>query len=196
MPRCRECKQKYEPRFNSLQPTCNSTSCMASHATKTRLKRQKKEVKAKDAIHNARKKKLRDEDRPWHIKTLQKIFNKFIRLRDAEYPCISCGRHNPPFFPRKGRWDAGHFRSVGGNPELRFEEKNCFKECVFCNTKDSEHLIKYQDNLVRIFGQARVDWLKGPHDAKHYNVPELQDMIKEYRRKNKELELRPPDMVN
>jgi len=173
------CEVKFEPTFNSIQPTC-SIKCAISHGRKLQQKQR-------DGEHKQRKKALRDTDRPWHIKTLQKIFNRFIRLRDAEYPCISCGRDNPPFFPRKGQWDAGHFRSVGGNPELRFEEKNCHKECVYCNTKDSEHLVKYQDNLAKIFGQERVDWLKGPHEAKHYTIPELKDLITHYRKKNKEM---------
>lgn len=188
MAKCKMCKKKFVPKFNSMQITCNEMDCAVAYARSVSGARFKKAKADNEKMHKDLKKKVRDHDKPWHNKTLQKLFNKFIRLRDADEPCISCGRHNPPFFPRKGQWDAGHFRSVGGNPELRFEEKNCFKECVFCNTKDSEHLIKYQDNLVRLFGQERVDWLKGPHDPKNYTIPDLQDMIKEYRQKIKSLE--------
>ena len=41
------------------------------------------------------------------LKEAQIAFNAFIRIRDIELPCISCGRHHT------GQYHAGHYRSVG-----------------------------------------------------------------------------------
>ena len=57
---------------------------------------------------------------------LQKIFNKFIRLRDAEgdyFTCIACGETKP-----KEVTNAGHFYAVKGYDSMRFNEDKFIKE--------------------------------------------------------------------
>jgi len=56
----------------------------------------------------------------------QIVFNEYIRKRDADLPCISCGEF-------KDNYQAGHYYAVGGFDGLRFDELNCNKECVRCN---------------------------------------------------------------
>ena len=43
-------------------------------------------------------------------------FHKYIRRRDQDKPCISCGKYT--------LLQAGHFYSAGGNPVVRFNEDN------------------------------------------------------------------------
>jgi hypothetical protein len=62
-----------------------------------------------------------------HVKELQVIVNKYVRLRDKDKGCISCGT------PLLGKYDAGHYYSAGGNPELRFNTDNIHGQCVYCN---------------------------------------------------------------
>jgi len=126
-----------------------------------------------------RKEKLKS--RADHLKDTQQTFNAWVRERDAELPCISCGRHH------QGKYDAGHYRTVGSNPALRFEPLNCHRQCSPCNTQLSGNIVNYRIALVTRIGAEAVDWLEGPHEAKKYTVEELKAMTADYRAKTREL---------
>ena len=126
-----------------------------------------------------RKEKLKS--RADHLKDTQIAFNAWVRARDAELPCISCGRHH------QGKYDAGHYRTVGSNPALRFEPLNCHRQCSPCNTQLSGNIVNYRIELVKRIGAEAVEWLEGPHEAKKYTVDELKAMTDEYRAKTREL---------
>ena len=126
-----------------------------------------------------RKEKLKS--RAEHLKDTQIAFNAWVRARDAELPCISCGRHH------QGKYDAGHYRTVGSNPALRFEPLNCHRQCSPCNTQLSGNIVNYRIELVKRIGAEAVEWLEGPHEAKKYTVDELKAMTAEYRAKTREL---------
>lgn len=170
MPRkCKVCKTKFEPRYNSVQPCC-SVSCAYQYAKDLKEKKWKKE-KAK------RKKELMTLQ-DW-LKICQTHFNKYIRLRDKGNNCISCNK------PAK-KENAGHYRSVGGNPELRFNEENVYLQCEYCNTYQHGNLIEYRKNLVNKIGLERVEWLEGKHEPKKYTIPEVKELIEYYKAKIKE----------
>jgi hypothetical protein len=78
-----------------------------------------------------------------HLADLQDAFNAWIRLRDAGQPCISCGR------PYGDRWHAGHYRSVGSEPSLRFEPDNVHLQCPACNLHLCGNQAPYRVNLVK-----------------------------------------------
>jgi len=139
---------------------------------KSFAQRERREIKV-------RKEKLKT--RADHMKDTQKAFNTWVRVRDAELPCVSCGRHH------QGKYDAGHYRTVGGNPALRFEPLNCHRQCSQCNTQLSGNIVNYRIELVRRIGAEALEWLEGPHDAKKYTVEELKAMTAEYRAKTREL---------
>lgn len=126
-----------------------------------------------------RKEKLKS--RADHLKDTQQAFNAWVRARDAALPCVSCGRHH------QGKYDAGHYRTVGSNPALRFEPMNCHRQCSPCNTRLSGNIVNYRIELVKRIGADAVEWLEGPHEAKKYTVDELKAMTADYRAKTKEL---------
>jgi hypothetical protein len=126
-----------------------------------------------------RKDKLKS--RAEHLKDTQIAFNAWVRERDAALPCISCGRHH------QGKYDAGHYRTVGSNPALRFEPLNCHRQCSPCNTHKSGDIVNYRIELVRRIGADKVDWLEGPHDPKRYTIEDLKNIKADYLAKTKEL---------
>ena len=126
-----------------------------------------------------RKEKLKS--RADHLNDTQTAFNAWVRERDAELPCISCGRHHA------GQYHSGHYRTVGASPELRFEPLNAWKQCAPCNNYLSGNLINYRISLLQKIGEERVIWLEGPHEAKKYTVEELKAMTADYRAKAREL---------
>ena len=111
----------------------------------------------------------------------QAAFNAWVRARDAGMPCISCQRHHT------GQYHAGHYLSRGARPELAYEPDNCHKQCAPCNTHLSGNVALYRGNLIKLIGLDRVEWLEGPHPAKHYSIEDLREIKELYKRKLKEL---------
>lgn len=144
--------------------------------------RASKEVKQE----NDRKARKKKKDARESIKTrndwindLQKIFNKWIRQRDKGNSCISCGKTGK-------KENAGHYRSVGGNPELRIEPLNCHLQCEWCNTYLHGNLINYRINLIKKIGLEKVEWLEGKHEYLKLSIPEMKELIIKYKLRIKE----------
>lgn len=154
----------------------NTFFCDISCAT---TKAYKGIEKGKDIIHKAKKKRLKDNDKSLRTKEAQKAFNAFIRARDNDLPCVSCGRHHI------GQYHAGHYKSVGSSPELRFEEINNNKQCAPCNNHLSGNIENYRINLIKKIGLDKVEWLEGPHEPKKYTCAELKAIEVYYKEKIK-----------
>lgn len=170
-----ECKVCAGPFFkkNSLHTIC-SPRCALKLPVINR--------KAERAERKATKQKLDNLQTlsHWHEVT-QKVFNAYIRARDAHHGCISCGRDNG------SKVNAGHFLSVGSHPELRYDEANVHKQCEYCNTHKSGNAVMYRAGLVERIGIKAVESLEGPHTPKKYTREQLADMRALYRAKLKEL---------
>lgn len=154
--KCRACGQWFEP-SRPLQVSCSLdcaiTTGRATHAKKVAKGDAEKRAGLKSLA------KLRAE--------AQAAFNSYIRTRDSGLPCVSCGRHH------EGQWHAGHYLTTAAHPELRFEPRNCHRQCSACNTHLSGNLVEYRKGLTLRYGPALVEWLEGPHEAKHYTREEL-----------------------
>ena len=160
------------------QAVC-SPACAILDAPKNLERARKSLAQIERREIKVRKEKLKS--RADHLKDTQIAFNAWVRARDAALPCVSCGRHH------QGKYDAGHYRTVGSNPALRFEPMNCHRQCSPCNTRLSGNIVNYRIELVKRIGAEAVEWLEGPHEAKKYTVDELKAMTADYRAKTKEL---------
>ncbi len=170
--KCKACKKTFTY-FNSLQKVCSPTCALETVKAdnKKKFNKQTKEMKASI------------KTKAQWLKEVQAVFNKYIRLRDAKEPCISCGRHH------EGQYHAGHYRSVGSSPELRFCQDNNHKQCAPCNNHLSGNLIPYRVNLIKKIGIDRVEWIEGPHEAKKYTIDELKELKRKYKEMIKEVEI-------
>lgn len=143
-------------------------------------KRARRELKA-----YREKSKSRGE---W-LKEAQAAFNRFIRARDYDKPCISCGvTGTTKEALTGGYWDCGHYRSVGACPELRFEELNAHRQCKRCNSQLSGNVVEYRIRLIVRIGAAKVAWLEEEHPAKKYSIEDLKQIKKHYSKLANELE--------
>ena len=171
------CSVKFVPQRLG-QAVCSPACALATKdvnqqkARKSLAQVERREIKV-------RKEKLKS--RADHLKDTQTAFNAWVRERDAELPCISCGRHHA------GQYHSGHYRTVGASPELRFEPLNAWKQCAPCNNYLSGNLINYRISLLQKIGEEKVIWLEGPHEAKKYTIEELKAMTADYRAKTREL---------
>ena len=82
-----KCKNKFEPKFNG-HAWCSDT-CQDAIVAATLKKVRANNAKAERKITRQKKEKLKGKAE--FKKEAQAVFNRFIRLRDSEQPCISCG---------------------------------------------------------------------------------------------------------
>lgn len=168
--KCKNCGIPFEP-IRQFQSTC-STDCAIAKAKQDRIKLQKKSFLKK-------KQAFKQSDRSYQLKLAQAAFNKFIRLRDNGQPCISCQRVHG------GQNHAGHYRSIGAYPSLRFTEDNCHLQCAPCNNHKSGNPIDYRINLIKKIGLDRVEWLEKDHPSKKLSIQEIIEIKKTYKEKVK-----------
>ena len=167
MPRCRNCKEKFEPvKFNAK--FCLKDECIKAFVEEVKVK-QWKETKT-------RMKNDLKTTQDW-LKEAQTIFNKYIRLRDNGLWCVSCNQ-----IPKKK--NCGHYFSSGGHSNVRFDEDNCHLQCEHCNTFLSGNLLNYQIGIQkRIGAQKLIELQERAHLTKKWSVDELKEIIRIYKNK-------------
>ncbi len=172
---CKNCGTSFEKK-RPLQSCCDPI-CAWEWVKKLKEKQDKKEW-------NSRKKELIEKTKTLtdYKKDLQTLVNKYVRLT-KESECISCKKDLNGL-----KFDAGHYRTVGSNPALRFETLNIWPQCVKCNRDLHGNLLEYRINLVKKLGNDTVQWLESEHPPKKYTVQELQDLTKHYKTEIKKLE--------
>lgn len=169
---CKICKSKFEP-LRPLQMVC-SVKCGIIYTNKQKDKEWKKE--------KAKKKKELLTLQDW-IKIAQQIVNKYIRERDKnELNCISCGKLI------KGVRHASHYLSAGNHYSVRFNTDNIWVSCYKCNVMLSGNQIEYRKRLIDKIGIERVEYLESiANETVKYSIEDLQNIIKEFKKKIKEL---------
>lgn len=175
--RCKECGCGFVP-SRPLQFVC-SPICGINYSRKLN---EKKISKARKEDTKQRKEKLKTHK--YWLKDLQTVFNQFIRERDKNEGCISCGTK------ANVKYDAGHFFSVGGFPNVRFDEDNVHKQCSNnCNVHLSANVHNYRPRLIEKIGIERFEALefRARSQPLKLSIPEIKDLIREYRQKIKEL---------
>lgn len=170
--KCKCCGQKFTP-VRALQQTCLTAECAYGLI---------KIIKTKKKAREYRETKKRLKTRADWLREAQAAVNKYIRLRDAGKPCISCGRHH------QGQWHAGHYRSVGANPEMRFIEANIHAQCAPCNNHLSGNIINYRLGLIARYSVGYVESLEGPHPAAHYTIEDIEGIKRKYQKMARDLE--------
>jgi hypothetical protein len=182
--RCRntECRQSFQPR-NSLQVVCSPKCGLALAAIQR--KRKEGELAKLDRAQN-KEKREQLKTRGDYTKEAQQAFNEFIRWRDrvAGHACISSGK---PLDWSGNAVDAGHYRSTGSAPHLRFDERNCHAQSKHDNRYLSGNAVDYRLGLIARIGLEEVEALEADQAPKHYSIEDLKAITREYRAKTKEL---------
>ena len=168
MPKCKVCKEVYT-KSRPLQAVC-SPICALQLA---QIKREKTERSA----YRAAKDKIKSRGE-W-AREAQAAVNAWVRWRDKDLGCISCGK--PASW--NGQWHAGHYLSRGAHPELAYEadRHNLTKQCAQCNMWLSGNQAKMRQGLIERHGQHVIDWLEGPHEPKKYTIDDLRQIRDDYR---------------
>ena len=183
--RCRHCKERFVP---ARPGQVVHEDCAPEWAERNREKRLAKEEKVR-----LRDERARDRQRKEAVKTLpqlkadaQREFNNFIRERDrlAGHPCISSGK---PLDWTGNGVDAGHYRSVGAAPHLRYDPANCHAQTKQDNRYGSGRAVEYRIGLIARIGLAEVERLEADNEPRKFTRDELIAIKETYRRKAREL---------
>lgn len=171
--KCKICRSLFTPRSawaKACGPDCAEVLAIQD--------RQAKERKA-DRVRKQALKTKRD-----YLKEAQIAFNAYIRARDQKegYPCISSGR---PLDWSGNAVDAGHYRSVGSAPHLRFNEDNCHAQSKHDNRYKSGNAVDYRIGLISRIGIARVEALQNDNTPRKYSIDDLMQIIELYKAKLK-----------
>ena len=182
--------------------TCKNPACRASFVPQrlgqavcspkcalATVEVQKAKEKKSLAQAGRREIKVRKEalkTRGYHIREAQQAFNEYIRTRDqaAGHLCISSGK---PLDWSANAVDAGHYRSVGSAPHLRFDERNCHAQSKQDNRFLSGNAVDYRIGLIARIGQEAVDALESDQSVRKYTVDEIKVIKAAYRAKTREL---------
>ena len=178
---CPICSVKFTP-LRPIQKVC-SAPCAIQYAVQQRdKKRAQAERIAQQADRKVIKLKL-EKLKPlsyWADKA-QVAVNAYIRARDEGQPCISCDRHH------SGKVNAGHFRSRGAMPALRYHHDNIHLQCEPCNSSKAGNQLEYRIRLIKKIGIERVEWLEGNHEAPHWKKDDYLRIEAEHKQLLKEL---------
>ena len=120
------------------------------------------------------------------IAEAQTAFNQFIRARDAGKPCICCGRYSAGMV-HGGDFDAGHYRSRGSAPHLRFDERNVHAQLKQCNRYDSGNVVGYRMGLINRIGSDALDALECDQEPRRHSIEDLKALKATYQQKTREL---------
>ena len=183
--KCKVCGCVFEKQ-RPLQFVC-SPACGIEYQREQKRKaaiKSEREAKRKERAKTAAM-RHRLETIPELTKKAQAAFNRYIRLRDMGLPCISCGK---PLGGEPNSYDAGHYRSVGSSPHLRFDENNVHGQCKHCNCHLSGNVVAYRQGLIGRIGLAEVERIEADQSEKHYGKQDLRELATEYRRKVREIE--------
>jgi len=174
--KCKVCKDTFQT-ARPLQ-TCCSPACAMQLVKAVKVKKDKQETKLKlDAL----------QTKPQLVKKAQAAFNSYIRARDTGKPCVSCDK---PLGDAPNTFDAGHYRSVGSAPHMRFVEDNVHGQCKHCNNWLGGNVVEYRKRLLERIGKHQLNLLESDSTLRKYTKEGLIEIARHYnaeaRRLNKD----------
>lgn len=180
--KCRVCKSTFEQ--SRPMQVCCSPICAIEYAKKSRAKIEKQ----KSALES-RKRRIALESlktRSDILREAQQAFNAYIRARDriAGHPCISSGRQ---LDWSGNNVDAGHYRSTGSAPHLRFDERNCHAQSKHDNRYLAGNAVEYRRGLIQRIGINAVEQIESDNTPRKWSKSDLIAIRDTYKAKLREL---------
>lgn len=165
------CRALFTPR--SMTHKACGPECAAIVAEVARVKSERKADKVRKQAMKTKGEVLAET---------QVVFNGYIRERDRQegYPCISSGL---PLDWSGNNVDAGHYRSRGSAPHLRFNEDNVHAQSKQENRYNSGNAVDYRVGLIARIGIERVEALEADNTHVKWTIPGLLELKAHYRAK-------------
>jgi len=172
MAKCKFCKKQFT-QFNSLNKVC-SIKCAIELGKLKPAKVNYKKVNSQ--LKSEAKEKL--ETYSQKVNKAKVIFQKWIRERDKNEPCISCGTLTA------NEWHASHFKKAEIYSGVIFNEINVWRSCKKCNVFLNGNELNYRERLVKKIGLEAVialEELANETRTKKWTIEELQLIKTKYK---------------
>jgi len=182
--KCASCREFFPP-SRPMQKAC-STACALALVDKAKAKEAAKLAQQERREFSKRKEAAKTRS-DW-MKEAQAAFNGYVRARAIYYGhrCISSGKE----LSREGLgggFDAGHFRSVGSAPHLRFNLNNCWGQSKQDNRYGAGAHSEYRKGLIARRGIEVVESLEGDNTTRKFDIEYLKRIKKIFNKKSKRL---------
>jgi len=177
--KCRYCKHQFVKK-TMAHVCCGAPECRVALAIQAEEKNRMKAEREQRADIKQRRDKLKTLT-DW-IADVQVVFNRYIRERDRDLPCICCGKFNIGW-SRGGIFDAGHYRSRGSAGHLRFDERNVHKQLKQCNSYGAGRNVDFRVGLIGRIGLEAVEALEADNAAHKWTIEELKELKALYSKK-------------
>ena len=166
--KCKYCKERYTPKYSTTEP-CPRYECRLKHleANTAKINRTNKAI-AKEKMKSYSQR----------LGEAKKVFQKWVRVRDKDLPCISCNT------PIANEWHGGHFKKAEVYSGVIFHELNCWRQCKKCNVFLGGNELNYRATLVKRIGHHAVLELEEYAEAtrtKKYSNEELEEIKLKYK---------------
>lgn len=171
--KCKNCKQLFTPIRSTLEKYCKESECVRVWVAEEKEKQWKKT-----------KQDFNESDIKYWIKKAKEACHAYIRLRDKDKGCISCGK---PLV--NGNTDAGHLWSSHSSSYIRYHEFNINGQCSRpCNKDLSGDPNNYRINFVKRYSKELLEELDSiAHLEKRYTIEDLKEITEIYKAKIKNL---------
>lgn len=181
---CTVCKASFTPARMGAKvcgPMCAMTFARSVNvkAAKVAAIKERKETRVK-----LEKLKSRSQ---W-AREAQAVVNKYVRLRDhlRGLGCVTCGAYPQGSHP----FDAGHLRSVGSAPHLRFMTSQISLQCVPCNRHQGGRALIFRQAMVQRRGSNWVEALEAMQGLAKFDISYLERLKSVFAKRCKRLEKR------
>lgn len=179
---CKVCNERFKPE-TIYQWWCNDEH-RADYAVlvmqdkrrrdqASELKRRRE--KEREERKELKVRKINAQPKSYWIKQAQQAVNAFVRARDSNLPCVSCGTYSA------AQWDAGHYRTTAAAPQFRFDPRQIQKQCSVCNQHKSGNIVPYRVELIKRIGIETVEVIENNHERRSYSIEELKGIRDYYR---------------
>jgi len=186
------CGSPHKIRRYGLCPTCLYSWSKETEEGKAWFEKNLQFTKNRKAREEKRESARKKKEWKESNKTLSELeqearreFQRWIRMVDANEPCISCPSTTSEI------WDGGHFYKAEIYSGLIFHQHNVHKQCRKCNSFLGGNENNYRLGLIKRYGEEYVLKLDALKDAKRnykYTREELREIKETYLRKIRELD--------
>ncbi|MGM7903167.1 recombination protein NinG [Yersinia enterocolitica] len=185
---CKVCKTRFKPE-TVYQWWCNEEHRIEYAVLVMKDKRRRDEAselkrrreKEREERKELKVRKINAQPKTYWIKQAQQAVNAFVRARDSNLPCVSCGTTSA------AQWDAGHYRTTAAAPQFRFDPRQIHKQCSVCNQHKSGNIVPYRVELIKRIGIETVEAIENNHERRSYTIEELKGIRDYYRLELKRL---------
>lgn len=186
MPRCKNCKEKFIPRFKTAEKYCWIVDCKTIEAMELLEKKRESDKQSKVSLNKAIELDKQTKGIHAAFQVTKVVVHNMVRLRDKGKPCISCGCQWNELF------QAGHLYASGNYFSIRYDFFNIHGQCQGCNLMNNGNENEYHLRLPNRIGVVEYEKLKeraldDKKQAKNWTKDELKAIRVEANKKIKEL---------